>query len=722
MELFGVDSPERLLGASVIERLHPSDRKIVLERIRQLNVEKKPQPPREQKFIRQDGSIVLTEVSAVPVRYENEDGALVFARDLTERQRMNEALRQSEERFRQVSDNADEWIWEVDENGMYTYCSAAIQKILGYSTDEVVGKKYFYDFFPPEEREKLKALSFSEFGEKKSFSGFVSRNLRKDGAVATVESSGVAIINQKGEMTGYRGIDKDITLRLLAEQERLRLFTAIEQAAASVLITSPDGTIEYVNPAFETITGYAIDEVFGKNPKLLQSGKHDKAFYEDLWKTISEGNVWTGRLINRRKDGVIVYEEGAISPVKDSSGNIVNYVQVTQDVTKEVELQNQLVQAQKLEAIGTLAGGIAHDFNNIVFAITGFTELAMLDMPPESTAHANLERVMEAARRSGDMVKQILAFSRQGEAETELIDLRPLVQEGLKFLRAAIPSTIEIRQSVEPDLGKIVGDPTQIHQVLMNLCVNASHAIKDNKGTISVDLSEVELDADFTRENPPLVPGKHLRLKIADTGSGIPPEILKKIFDPYFTTKEAGKGTGLGLSVVHGIVTKHKGAITITSELGKGSTFSVFFPVVEEKVPQSAASSESMGAPTGNERILVVDDEKHLLEMYKRQLNRLGYEVTCSGNPEKALELFRNDPGKFDLVITDFTMPRMTGIELAKELSSISPGLPIILCSGVIQVISDVEAKQAGIQTVIYKPIRRQGMAQAIRKALDHKI
>ncbi len=507
---------------------------------------------------------------------------------------MNEALRQSEERFRQVSDNAEEWIWEVDENGMYTYCSAAIQKILGYSTDEVVGKKYFYDFFPPEEREKLKALSFSEFGEKKSFSGFVSRNLRKDGAVAIVESSGVAIINQNGEMTGYRGIDKDITLRLLAEQERLRLFTAIEQAAASVLITSPDGTIEYVNPAFETITGYAIDEVFGKNPKLLQSGKHDKAFYEDLWKTISEGNVWTGRIINRRKDGVIVYEEGAISPVKDSSGNIVNYVQVTQDVTKEVELQNQLVQAQKLEAIGTLAGGIAHDFNNIVFAITGFTELAMLDMPPESTAHANLERVMEAARRSGDMVKQILAFSRQGEAETKLIDLRPLVKEGLKFLRAAIPSTIEIRQSVEPDLGKIVGDPTQIHQVLMNLCVNASHAIKDNKGTISVDLSEVELDADFTRENPPLVPGKHLRLKIATLVAGIPPEILKKIFDPYFTTKEAGKGTGLGLSVVHGIVTKHKGAITITSELGKGSTFSVFFPVVEKEGPQSAASSESM--------------------------------------------------------------------------------------------------------------------------------
>jgi CheY-like chemotaxis protein len=332
-----------------------------------------------------------------------------------------------------------------------------------------------------------------------------------------------------------------------------------------------------------------------------------------------------------------------------------------------------------------------------------------------------LERVMHAARRSGDMIKQILAFSRQGEAETTALDLRPLVKEGLKFLRGAIPSTIEIIQRIEPDLGKILGDPTQIHQVLMNLCVNASHAIKDNKGTISVELSEVELDTDFTSENPPLVPGKHLRLMVSDTGAGIPSEIMDKIFDPYFTTKEAGKGTGLGLSVVHGIVTKHKGAISITSELGKGSIFSVFFPVVEKEAPQAEESSTADLTPTGKEHILVVDDESHLLEMYDRQLRRLGYEVTCSSNPAEALELFRKDPGKFDLVITDFTMPNMTGIDLATELGSIRPGLPIILCSGVSQVVSDSATKQAGIQTVIYKPLRRPEIAQAIRKALDQK-
>jgi PAS domain S-box-containing protein len=593
-ELFGVDSPDSLLGTPVGEHFHPSDQKAVKQRIHQLNLAKNPFPGREEKCIRQDGSIVSVEVSAVPIRYESEDGALVFARDLTE--------------------------------------------------------------------------------------------------------------------------------RLKTEQEKARLFTAIEQAAASVLITSADGTIEYGNPAFEKITGYAVAEIIGKNPKLLQSGNHDKEFYEDLWNTISRGNVWNGRIINRRKDGSLVYEEGAISPVKDADGNIVNFVQVTQDVTKEVELQNQLVQAQKLEAIGTLAGGIAHDFNNVIFAITGFTELAMLDLPPESTARSNLGRVMEAARRSGDMVKQILAFSRQGETEITTLDLRPLVKEGLKFLRAAIPTTIEISQEIEPDLGKILGDPTQIHQVLMNLCVNASHAIKDNKGTISVELSEVELDADFTSENPPLAPGKHLRLTVTDTGTGIPSEIMHKIFDPYFTTKEEGKGTGLGLSVVQGIMEKHNGAITITSELGKGSTFSVFFPVIDREEQPAELDSATNVTPTGKERILVLDDESHLLEMYDRQLRQLGYEVTCSSNPLEALDLFRRNPRKFDLVITDLTMPKMTGLELARELSSIRPGIPIILCSGVSQVVSDSESKLAGIQTVIYKPIRRQKIAQTIRNAMDTEL
>ena len=675
----------------------------------------------ELTAVRKNGEEFLIELSLSSFRMHDHWFASGLVRDLTERNKLYQALRSSEERFRQVSANAEEWIWEVDQDGMYTYSSSAVHKILGYSIDEVVGEKYFYDFFLPEEREKLKELAFSEFAENRSFSQFINRNLRKDGAIVTIESSGVAIFDQQGEMIGYRGVDKDITEQVRAEAERLRLVTAIEQTAATVLITGVDGTIEYVNPAFERITGYTSGEVVGKNPRILQSGKHDRAFYLDLWKTISGGKVWTGRLINKTKDGALVYKDGSIAPVRGSDGNIVNYVQVTQDVTKEVELQNQLVQAQKLEAIGTLAGGIAHDFNNILFAITGFTELAMMDLPADSRARSNMERVMQAAKRSGDMVKQILAFSRRGHGEVLSLDLTPLVKEGLKFLRGAIPSTIELRQSIEPNLDKILGDATKIHQVLMNLCINASHAIKDAKGTIAVELSQMGLGPDFTEKNPPLVPGKYVRLRVSDTGSGIAPEIMEKIFDPYFTTKEAGKGTGLGLSVVREIVRSHNGAITLNSGVGKGSTFDVFFPVIEEQWPQVDEKPVADVTPVGKERILVVDDENHLLEMYERQLKRLGYEVTCSSNPEEALELFRGDPRKFDLVITDFTMPKMTGIEFATGLGSIRPGLPIILCSGVSQIVSDSETKKAGIQTVIYKPIRRPEIAQAIRKALDQK-
>ncbi|MGC8604142.1 MAG: PAS domain S-box protein [Desulfomonilaceae bacterium] len=352
----------------------------------------------ELAAVRKSGEEFPIELAVSSFQIDGRWHASAVARDLTERNKLYQALRSSEERFRQVSANAEEWIWEVDQDGMYTYSSSAVQKILGYSIDEVVGKKYFYDFFLPEEREKLKELAFSEFAEKRSFSQFINRNLRKDGAIVTIESSGVAIFDQQGEMIGYRGVDKDITEQVRAEAERLRLVTAIEQTAATVLITGVDGTIEYVNPAFERITGYTSGEVVGKNPRILQSGKHDRAFYLDLWKTISGGKVWTGRLINKTKDGALVYKDGSIAPVRGSDGNIVNYVQVTQDVTKIVELQNQLVQAQKLEAIGTLAGGIAHDFNNILFAITGFTELAMMDLPADSRARSNMERVMQAAK------------------------------------------------------------------------------------------------------------------------------------------------------------------------------------------------------------------------------------------------------------------------------------------------------------------------------------
>jgi nitrogen-specific signal transduction histidine kinase/ActR/RegA family two-component response regulator len=411
----------------------------------------------------------------------------------------------------------------------------------------------------------------------------------------------------------------------------------------------------------------------------------------------------------------------SVSCVNDDNGAIKNIVMVSRDISEEIRLQDQLLQSQKMEAIGTLAGGIAHEFNNVLFAIIGYIELVMDDLPEGSRARINSEKAIGGAERCADMVKQILTFSRPKRTEMIPLDLGALLKEAINFLGSMIPTTIEINHRIQPNLKKISGDATQIHQVLMNLCVNAWHAIEDGKGTISVELNEVELDANFTTLNPQLVPGIYVRLRVTDTGAGISPEIKSKIFDPYFTTKEVGSGTGLGLSVVHGIMLNHNGAITVTSELDKGSTFDVFFPVVAEKAAIGERSSAPGLNPRGNEHVLVVDDEKDLLEMYERQLKRLGYKVTCSGDPDEALELFRHDTHSFDMLLTDLQMPKMTGVELADKIVEIKPGLPVILCSGKNQLASMSDFSRRNIKVMVQKPVRMDEMARTIREALDRE-
>jgi|GEM_PF-534115 len=498
------------------------------------------------------------------------------------------------------------------------------------------------------------------------------------------------------------------------------LTSAIDQAAEAVIVTDADGKVKYVNPAYSRITGYAEDEIIDRQFSIPNPEDQDQVAYDGMWDALNSGGSWTGRLTSRRKDGSVYQESLSVASINDDMGRIINLVFVSRDVSEEVRLQNQLVQSQKMEAIGTLAGGIAHEFNNVLFAMIGYVELAMDDVPEGTRARLNLEKVLGAAERSADMVKQILTYSRPKQTEMIPLDLVPLVKEAMNFLRSTIPSTTVIDQRIEPNLGKVLGDTTQIHQLLMNLCINASHALEDGRGTISVELTELELDADFAMLNPPVVPGKYLKLAVADTGCGISPEIKMKIFDPYFTTKEVGNGTGMGLSMVQGIVRNHKGAITVSSDLGKGSIFSVFFPVLEMGKSNSQQDSDNDMLPTGNENVLVVDDEPALVTLLQIQLKRLGYDVTCSVKPEQALELFRQDPQGFDLVITDLTMPQMTGFELAAELISIRPDLPVILCSGKSQIVSDVTG--AEIKLVIQKPVTRSQMAQAIRTVLDRKL
>jgi PAS domain S-box-containing protein len=380
-------------------------------------------------------------------------------------------------------------------------------------------------------------------------------------------------------------------------------------------------------------------------------------------------------------------------------------------------LQAQLLQAQKMEAIGTLAGGIAHDFNNILGAIFGYVEIARDCIPPESEAIDYLGKVLLASERAATLVKQILAFSRQ--ANIERIPLKPhyIVKEAIKLIRPSLPSTITIHQKVEAVTSSILADPTQVHQILMNLCTNAFHAMEQTGGTLEIALEDRSLSRDDLQYRPELEPGMFVMLSVRDTGPGIPLAIRDKIFDPYFTTKEAGKGTGLGLAIIHGIVTGYGGFITYESEIGKGTVFEIFFPAIDQQVVSESKPVKK--TPLGNEHILLIDDEKMLVDVGKTMLERLGYVVTVRTSSLEALTLFQNHPEQFDAVITDQTMQGLTGMELAWKMLRIRPDLPIILCTGYSNLINEEQAKHSGIKGFAMKPFTKQEIAQLLRKVLD---
>ena len=388
---------------------------------------------------------------------------------------------------------------------------------------------------------------------------------------------------------------------------------------------------------------------------------------------------------------------------------------------EQQKLEIQLGQARKMEAIGTLAGGIAHDFNNILGIIMGNTELVMEDMEPSNPSLENLEKVMVASFRAKEMINQLLRFSRQKDSEQKPIELNKIILDSLKLLRASIPTHIEIQTDISETACTVLGDTTQINQILINLCTNAAHAMQANGGVLTVKLDHVELNNNALFVHSDLQEGAYIQLIVADTGHGISSDSIDRIFEPYFTTKEQGKGTGLGLAVVHGIVKKHGGDIQVFSEMGAGTEFHILLPTVNaEQAASEATSIDSI--PTGKERIMLVDDEEMIADMMTQMLQKMGYHVTGYTQSSSALETFRNSPRSYDLVITDMTMPTMTGDILAKEIKAIRSDIPVILCTGFSEQFSDSKRQDPNIQAFIMKPIGMQNLAETIRETLDRHI
>ena len=488
----------------------------------------------------------------------------------------------------------------------------------------------------------------------------------------------------------------------------------------------------YVSPSIENVLGFTPEE--RKRQSLeeiitLESLQRVQEMFLKELRRYEEGSVDPDRSITieveyYRKDGSTVWMENTVKAIRGSGGGIVGMHGVSRDITERKiaeeennRLQSQLQQVQKMESIGILAGGIAHDFNNMLGIIVSNTELAMDDVPEWNPARHNLEEIRTGSMRARDVVKQILAFSRQSQQEMKPVRISPIIKESLKLLRSSIPTTIEIHQNISSESDTVHADPTQINQVLINLCTNAAHAMGEKGGVLEVGLKNIELDECSAIHYHDLSSGKYVRLTVSDTGHGIEPKIMERIFEPYFTTKKVGEGSGMGLSVVHGIVKTHGGDIFVDSELGKGTTFQVFLPCIEDEPEPEIESAVEI--PRGKEKILLVDDEKAMVDAIQPMIERLGYKVTARTSSIEALETFRANPDRFDLVITDFTMPHMTGVELTKDLLKLRSDIPIILCTGYSEHINDDKAKASGIRAFLTKPVFLGEIANTIRKVLD---
>lgn len=517
------------------------------------------------------------------------------------------------------------------------------------------------------------------------------------------------------------GTHTDISNRLLAETEQFksedRFKRLVENSYAGIFI-SQECCFRYTNPSMARITGYTIEELAGRSIiDLVHPLDRDRVMDRYIRCVNGEDmpNYYTIRAIDKSGKQLWI-ELNAMRFEWQDQPAILSFVR---DVTENKSMKQQLLQAQKMQAIGTLAGGIAHDFNNILSAMMGFTEICLSDVPADSRSSHRLCRVMEAGQRAKDLIHQILAFSRQEEIDQKPVNMALIVKETMKFIRASTPSTISLEIDVDGDTGVVMGDPTRIHQVIMNLCANASHAMREGGGVMGVSLANCQVaDDGLANTIKGLVPGDYVRFVVSDTGHGMNRETVKKIFDPYFTTKRRGEGTGLGLSVVHGIVTNLGGAVTVYSEPGKGTAVHVYLPRIHSDEDASTVTEKPTYAG-GNETILLVDDEAFLLEMTGEMLENLGYTVVSRTNGVEAFHAFSANPQRFDAVITDLTMPGMTGLELAEKIAGLGCSTPVILCSGFGTNISQKLADIPCARAVLKKPVLMREMSETIRQVLD---
>ncbi len=704
-----------------IDHVHQEDRHILLDyHMRRLAGESIPHSY-TFRFCCNGCDIRWLEISAIVIEWQGMPATMNFLMDITEQKKFEDELKQSEQRNRLFLENASDIIFIVDTNLRLTDISPHVEKVLGYRPEELTGKTISeIHILKPEYQDKALAEGTRVLsGEriKSSIYEFVG----KDGSDIVAEISGAPVLHEN-KVVSIICIARDITERKQMEdtlrQSEKKYRETLEQIDDGYYEVDLKGDFIFFNGSMCKILKYAPEELMGRNNRTYMSDVNARKVFgtfNQVYRSGVSAKAVDWEFI--RKDGSRCYVETSISLIVDQKGTPVGFRGIARDVTEQKNLEYQLYQSQKMEAIGTLAGGIAHDFNNILSGIMGYTELALMDTPQGSQVHAKMEQVLNAGKRAKELVKQILTFSRRTEYEHRPMKIKPVVDEALKMLRATLPSSVEIIRTIEADEAIIEADPTQIHQIVLNLCTNAYHAVRGTGGFIEVRLRQLGEE-----ENPPLESAgpedrRYVELTIMDTGCGINPDSLQRIFDPYYTTKAKGEGTGLGLAIVHGIVKGLGGDIRVRSTQGKGSSFHVFLPNASECVRPEGHEKESL--PTGSGHVLVVDDEVPIIEITSMMLRRLGYKVTACRSSIEALDAFRENPQDFDLVISDLTMPKMNGDRLSERFLAIRPDISIIICTGFSDSITQEMARRIGIQEVLVKPVTLHDLAGTIRRVLD---